>query len=419
MLPCSVATSLSLPPAFLCFKVFVARTSIWIFSIFPNIIDPALQIDPSRPELQPINLRQVTGYHWLETAKMTRFMALVPVLALLVAQAFSIPAEFALRSAPSQQPTITPPVSIASNPPPTTTGPVVTAWTVVSGDTGVEIASKVSVPFFAISSANPTVTWTALSIGETLIIPPSPTALAQVTGTFAKVISTDAGATNPKTTYTEYDGDGSTEQGWPAMSAWLSFDSQWNNLQPSLGQHCGAGVPDNSASETLELKNAILTVATDVQLDPRFVLAVVAQESWGCVRVQTTSLANPNPGLLQSFEGKGSCNHNGAVDVPCSVNTINQMIVDGAAAPVDGVTLVSALNQATAAVPGIEPAQAFYRAARLYNSGPDSLPPATGGDLGSAIDAAMRCYASDIANRLLGWSSGMLGPSPCKLDKKN
>lgn len=349
---------------------------------------------------------------------MVQFLAIAPVLALLVPQCFSMPADFALRSALSKQPTITSPVPIPSNQLPTTTGAVITAWTVSSGDTGVEIASKVNVPFFAISSANPTVTWTALSIGQTLTIPPSPTALAQVTGALAKVIDTGAGATNPQTTYTEYHGSGSVEQGWPAMSAWLSFDEQWNNLQSSLGQNCGAGVPDNSDFETLELKNAILTIASDVQLDSRFILAVVAQESNGCVRVQTTSLANPNPGLLQSFEGKGSCNHNGAVDVPCPVSVINQMIVDGAAAPVDGVTLVSALNQATSAVPGIEPAQAFYRAARLYNSGPDSLPPATGGDLGSAIDAATRCYASDIANRLLGWSSGRLGPSPCKLDKK-
>ena len=91
------------------------------------------------------------------------------------------------------------------------------------------------------------------------------------------------------------------------------------------------------------------------------------------------------------------------------------MIADGVAAPVDGVTLVKALNQA-AEVPNCEPAQAYYRAARFYNSGPESLPAEANGDLGSK--GATRCYASDIANRLIGWSNGKIGHSPCKLDEQ-
>ncbi|ETI24523.1 hypothetical protein G647_03892 [Cladophialophora carrionii CBS 160.54] len=300
---------------------------------------------------------------------------------------------------------------------PTTTGPV-TAWTVASGDSGSVIASKANVPFFAISSANPSVTWTALSVGQILVIPPSPTALAQVTGSLAvKSFDSRDGMGTPKVMYTEYNGDGSTVQGWPAMSEWLSFNAQWENIKNYIGKRCGDGVLTNLDTETNDLKMSILTVASDTYIDPRFVLATVMQESNGCVRVQTTSDANPNPGLLQSFNGKGTCNHNGTFDTPCPPPVIHRMVIDGVAAPIDGVTIVAALNQA-AEMAGVEPAQAHYRAARFYNSGPESLPPETNGDLGSDITAATRCYASDIANRLLGWSNGSTGRSPCTLDKK-
>ena len=52
-------------------------------------------------------------------------------------------------------------------------------------------------------------------------------------------------------------------------------------------------------------------------------------------------------------------------------------------------------------------AEAYYRAARLYNSGEidDS------GDLGKG--SATHCYASDLANRLVGWTDSEHG---CTLD---
>jgi hypothetical protein len=62
---------------------------------------------------------------------------------------------------------------------------------------------------------------------------------------------------------------------------------------------------------------------------------------------------------------------------------------------------------AQADVDGIDYAEAYYRAARLYNSGAidDS------GDLGKG--SATHCYASDIANRLVGWTDSQ---STCTLD---
>ena len=58
-------------------------------------------------------------------------------------------------------------------------------------------------------------------------------------------------------------------------------------------------------------------------------------------------------------------------------------------------------------VKDIEYAEAYYRAARLYNSGAidDS------GDLGKG--SATHCYATDIANRLVGWTDSQ---STCNLD---
>lgn len=61
-----------------------------------------------------------------------------------------------------------------------------------------------------------------------------------------------------------------------------------------------------------------------------------------------------------------------------------------------------------AEVDGIAFAEAYYRAARLYNSG--AIDPS--GDLGKG--SATHCYASDIANRLLGWVDS---DSTCTLDK--
>ena len=67
-----------------------------------------------------------------------------------------------------------------------------------------------------------------------------------------------------------------------------------------------------------------------------------------------------------------------------------------------GDGLANCLNEA-----GTSDAQAFYRAARIYNSGSID----SSGDLGAGI--ATHCYSSDIANRLTGW---VTASSSCYLD---
>lgn len=54
-------------------------------------------------------------------------------------------------------------------------------------------------------------------------------------------------------------------------------------------------------------------------------------------------------------------------------------------------------------------AEAYYRASRLYNSGAIDA----SNDLEKA--GSEHCYASDIANRLMGWTDSQ---NTCTLDKK-
>lgn len=155
-------------------------------------------------------------------------------------------------------------------------------------------------------------------------------------------------------------------------------------------------VPNNSEEEITHIKNSIQSVAQSSSVDPRFVLAIVMQESNGCVRVQTTDNGVMNPGLMQSHDGTGSCNTgNGQVLNPCPESQILQMIKDGTEGTAAGAGLQQCLAQE-----GGSGVTAYYKAARCYNSG--SV--AASGNLGQGI--ATHCYVSDIANRLLGWSAG-------------
>ena len=175
-------------------------------------------------------------------------------------------------------------------------------------------------------------------------------------------------------------------------------------MQQSCSQF---GFVSDSAAEITNIYNAIQSVAAATLVDHRFILAVMLQESSGCVRVPTTNGGVVNPGLMQSHNGPGTCwkkSSTGAVTVtnPCPAATITQMISDGAAGTPSGDGLAQTLNQA-----GTSDVSAFYRAARIYNSGSVDK----SGDLGKGV--ATHCYASDIANRLTGW---VQAPKNCTLD---
>lgn len=118
------------------------------------------------------------------------------------------------------------------------------------------------------------------------------------------------------------------------------------------------------------------------------------QESKGCVRVPTTRWSHDNPGLMQSAQGKGTCNPDGNPLSPCKADTIRLMIHDGT----DGDGLETTLTQCVADA-GTTDDSKWYKAARLYNAGR-----ITDNNLGIGPTP---CYASDIANRLtspFNWS---------------
>ncbi|KAK4543541.1 hypothetical protein LTR36_005436 [Oleoguttula mirabilis] len=164
--------------------------------------------------------------------------------------------------------------------------------------------------------------------------------------------------------------------------------------------------PNNSDAENDDLKSAIQSVASTSGVDERFILAIVMQESKGCVRVWTTAYSHDNPGVMQSDEGTGTCNSGtesapATVQNPCPASEITQMIQDGAAGTTAGDGLEQLIVQAAST-----DVSKFYKAARLYNSGSivdDNL----------NLGVATHCYASDIANRLTGW---VTATTLCTLD---
>jgi LysM repeat protein len=200
--------------------------------------------------------------------------------------------------------------------------------------------------------------------------------------------------------YTVFGGNGQVSDGWPSIDNWLSsFDDMFEANKDVMSSSCEQwGVPSTSEQEMSDMSDSIQSVAKSTGVDARFILAIVMQESNGCVRAPTTNYGVVNPGLMQSHDGTGSCN-NGAVQNPCPADQITQMIKDGTAGTSEGDGLQQLISQA-----GTDDVTKYYVAARMYNSG--SV--ASGGNLGQGI--ATHCYVSDIANRLMGWATG---PSSC------
>lgn len=231
----------------------------------------------------------------------------------------------------------------------------------------------------------------------------------------APLVKSRAAALMARRAYQVFGGDGTTAQGWPAENEWASFDDIWAANVDTMGKSCTQfGQENNSPGETAAIKTAIESVAKTSGVASHFLLTFMMQESKGCVRAPTTNYGVNNPGLMQSFNGKHSCNPDGKGVVPCPDDMIMGMISDGA-----GVGLEFGLSQAIKQS-GASDVSKYYKGARIYNSG--SI--AASGNLGDGI--ATHCYASDIANRLLGWagdsasgcdeatigSIGGKGPSP-------
>ncbi|RAO67263.1 uncharacterized protein BHQ10_003275 [Talaromyces amestolkiae] len=195
--------------------------------------------------------------------------------------------------------------------------------------------------------------------------------------------------------YTFYQGDGTTADGWPSTDDWVSFSEMFEANTASMLVGCAQyGVTDDSTDEIDNIQTAIEAIAAETYVDHRFILAIIMQESTGCVRAPSSIGSVTNPGLMQDHDGASTCNDGSTVQSPCPESEIEGMISEGTAGTETGDGLANCLNEANATG-----AEAFYRAARIYNSGSVDA----SGDLGVGVGTP--CYASDIANRLTGWVS--------------
>ncbi|KAM0714545.1 hypothetical protein Q7P37_009841 [Cladosporium fusiforme] len=211
--------------------------------------------------------------------------------------------------------------------------------------------------------------------------------------------SRNGGGSSPGAAYSkQYTGDGSSDAGWPGEEDWLSFGNLWEINQRIMDSSCSNAFSqeDNSGQELANIKSAIEDISVSSGVDKSFILAIMMQESNGCVRAPTTAYSHANPGLFQSNQGGGTCNDGSLVKNPCPEDEIYQMIEDGVQGTAHGDGLKQLLGKATG-----NGTQRYYRAARMYNSGSVD----SSGNLGLGV--ATHCYCSDIANRLIGWSQGV------------
>lgn len=195
----------------------------------------------------------------------------------------------------------------------------------------------------------PSSTWQPSSIGRSSPISQptsipgsspsrSPTSSSRVQQSVSRPSPSSTGQVD---VYKFYEGDGSTEQGWPDQSSWVDFDSMWRNNQVLMQNSCTEFNQANPSSlEIGDVHSAITTVAGQSGVDPRFVLAIVMQESKGCVRAPTTNYGVQNPGLMQDHSGLGSCNDGNGIQNPCPSSEITLMIKDGTEGTATGPGLV-------------------------------------------------------------------------------
>ncbi|KAE9374629.1 hypothetical protein N431DRAFT_464865 [Stipitochalara longipes BDJ] len=215
-------------------------------------------------------------------------------------------------------------------------------------------------------------------------------------------INNKDGIGSGKDSYTLYLGNGSS---FPKESQWVSFENMFNNSKKAMLSSCKQyKMPNDDESELSAIYDAIQQVAKETKVDHRFILAIIMQESGGCVRVPTSNFGVRNPGLMQDHNGAATCNSDitHKVQNPCPSKVILEMIREGTAGTKSGDGLAQCINESKAG-----DVTAFYKAARIYNSG--EIAPS--GNLQDGT--ATYCYASDVANRLTGW---IYSPHKCNLD---
>ncbi|CAN9103188.1 unnamed protein product [Alternaria alternata] len=196
--------------------------------------------------------------------------------------------------------------------------------------------------------------------------------------------------------------------GWPKQTEWMSFDDAWYVLIKETTYHrlTVVGMPIKTSSKVPASTTAGATTTTTRKQRPsrkaiesesevsgvpkEFILAIMMQESKGCVRAPTSESDAHNPGLMQGA-GTTTCHPVGQSSIsPCPANDIRAMIHEGTA----GEGLRTSLKESLVAFSTTTDDSKYYKAARRYNSGSQVTNPNLG-------HSATACYASDIANRLI------------------
>lgn len=165
--------------------------------------------------------------------------------------------------------------------------------------------------------------WSALSLAAIATALPSTPLRPRVTGEVvtantAVTVNDNDGNGAGVDQYTLHTGNGAF--GFPDTSQWVNFIDMFNANKAIMVQSCennGWGAND-SDEEIGDIFNAIEAVAAQTLVDHRFILAVILQESAGCVRVPTTGNGVTNPGLMQDHAGSNSCS---GVN-PCPQSTV-------------------------------------------------------------------------------------------------
>ena len=143
-----------------------------------------------------------------------------------------------------------------------------------------------------------------------------------VTGSVATPVNDSDGNGAGSDTYTLHTGNGAA--GWPNLGQWVNFEDMFSANTNLMNQACGNNGwgANDSPTEIANIKTAIESVAATTKVDHRFILAVIMQESGGCVRVPTTTSPDGtvrNPGLMQDHNGAASCS---GVN-PCPQSTVS------------------------------------------------------------------------------------------------
>lgn len=192
-----------------------------------------------------------------------------------------------------------------------------------------------------------------------------------------------------KVEYRCYAGD---LQNYPSPAEWLSWDMLWDlNREQILSSNRGDTYLQHYVQES------ILQVARDADVDPRFILAVVMQESKGFADTECVG-TTPRCGIMHAPKGS-------RFDQSDARFSVERMIRDGVQGTAKRGPGLADLLKGRPRLANV-PSGNWYALARAYNSGA----------VGKYLDVVSRGqpgYVNDIANRLQGWNGLWTGHKTC------